>query len=82
MAKTPAKGEKDEGSREVKALAEKQKVSIKLTADQMDAIAKQWTKVDSGKPAKITFHVEGSDRAVLTVAAYTYVDTTCCAKRS
>jgi hypothetical protein len=80
VAQETGKRGMDEGSQKVKALAEEQKVSIKLTAQQMEAIAQQWTKVDSSKPAKITFHVEGSDRAVLTVAAYTYVDTTCCAK--
>jgi len=64
----------------VKALAKKQKISVRLTQKQIDSLQKLWSNADPGKPAEITFKIKGSERARFKIAAYSYADSTCCAK--
>lgn len=79
---SPEEAEKqgiDDASKEIKRAAEKQPVRITLTEEQMDALRQQWGDLDNGKPAEITFDVEGRVAGKLRVAAYGYFSTTCCA---
>lgn len=69
----------DEASLKIKELAAKQKISVNITADQFEALQKQWDKWDNSKPAEITFIIDGRIEAKLKVAAYAYRKTTCCA---
>lgn len=69
----------DEGSKRVKELAQKQKISVELGPEQLDLILRQWAALDNSMPAEITFRVKGRDRARLRVAAYGYFRDTCCA---
>jgi hypothetical protein len=62
----------------VKKLAERQRVRIELTDDQLSAILKQWDEGDPRKPAEITFHVGDRDVIQLKVAGYRYRGDTCC----
>ena len=69
----------DEGSKSVKRLAAKQKINVKLTRSQMEAIRAQLKRWDNKKPAEITFLVEKQPEARFRVAAYAYRKKTCCA---
>lgn len=62
----------------VKAYASKQRIAIKLTQDQMDAILKQWDDKNPHMPAEITFKVGAKSMINLKVAAYRYRGDTCC----
>ncbi len=66
-------------SKAVKKVAARKRISVELTSGQMQSIIKQWG--DVSRPAQLIFEVKGTDRGQLKVAAYSYVDTTCCAKR-
>ncbi len=69
----------DESAKIVKKLAQDQKISIQLTAEQYQILEQGWGNYDNSKPAQITFVVDGKKEAELKVAAYTYRSTTCCA---
>jgi hypothetical protein len=77
MAKKSTK--RGASSKKVKKVAKRTRISVELTSAQMQSIIEQWG--NASRPAEITFAVRGSDRAEFKVAAYSYVDTTCCAKR-
>lgn len=64
--------------KQIKKLAAKQKIKIKLNKAQLDAIMKQWNDKDPRKPAEITFYVGRRAVANLKVAAYRYRGDTCC----
>lgn len=67
-----------EASRFIKKFASKQKIRIKLTEEQMNAILKQWKEKNPRKPAEITFYAGRRAVANLKVAAYRYRGDTCC----
>lgn len=69
----------DDASLKIKELAARQKISVNISADQFDALQKQWDSWDNSKPAEITFIIDGRVEAKLKVAAYAYRKTTCCA---
>jgi hypothetical protein len=69
----------DEGSKIVKELAAQQKINVKLTEEQMEAIRSQLKRWDNKRPAEISFLVEGEEKAKFRVAAYAYRRRTCCA---
>jgi hypothetical protein len=69
----------DEGSKIVKQLAAQQKIDVKLTEDQMEAIRSQLKRWDNKRPAEISFLVKGEPKAKFRVAAYAYRRRTCCA---
>jgi hypothetical protein len=62
-----------------KQYAAKQKISIRLTPEQMEAILKQWRGYDPYMPAEITFYAGRREAANIKVAAYSYSGDTCCA---
>ncbi len=68
----------DEASRIVKQLAERQKVRIEISPEQMEAIRSQWIN-DPARPAQLTFVVEGKPVGELKVATCPYWSDTCCA---
>ncbi|MBI5145817.1 MAG: hypothetical protein HZA84_01190 [Thaumarchaeota archaeon] len=62
----------------IKKYASKQKIIIKLTPDQEQAILKQWDDKDPYSPAEIIFKVGDKSIIDLKVAAYRYKGDTCC----
>ena len=68
----------DDLSRLIKQHAEKQKIAIKLTKEQADALLASWDDKDPRLPAQITFYAEDRPVAELRVAAYRYRGDTCC----
>jgi hypothetical protein len=68
-----------EASKVIKELAAKQKIEVRLTAEQMDAISKHWGRLDPHRPAEITFFVDDKAKAQFKVAAYSYHGDSCCA---
>jgi len=78
-AQEAAKRGIDVGSKAVKELAAKQKISITLPEEVVEDIRRQWAALDSSRPAEITFVVRDDIRARLRVAAYGYFTDTCCA---
>jgi hypothetical protein len=62
----------------IKRYASQQRIRIKLTPEQMEAILKQWNDKDPKMPAEITFHVGRKEVANLKVAGYRYRGDTCC----
>ena len=69
----------DEASRLIKKLAAKQRVRIKLSEGQLEAIMEQWIRKDPRQPAEIQFYVGRRAVAKLKVASYSYWGDTCCA---
>ena len=69
----------DNASLKIKELAANQKISVNISADQLEALQRQWDSWDNSKPAEITFLVDGKTEAKLKVAAYAYRGDTCCA---
>jgi hypothetical protein len=68
----------DEASRLIKRYAERQKIRVELTDEQMDAILGKWDEQDPRMPAEITFYVGDRPVAELRVAGYRYRGDTCC----
>lgn len=68
----------DELARLIKREAAKQKVKIKLTPEQFDAIVAQWEYGDPTTPTEIAFYVGRKAVANLKVAGYWYRGDTCC----
>ena len=68
-----------EVSASLKRYAEKQPVTIQLTAEQLEAMKEQWRGLDPASPAAITFEVEGKPVADFRVASCAYWGDTCCA---
>lgn len=62
----------------IKNYASKQKIKIKLTKEQLDAMLSQWNDGDQQMPAEVTFYVGGRAAMQLKVAAYRYRGDTCC----
>jgi hypothetical protein len=62
----------------IKKLAERQRVRIELTEDQLSHILKQWDEGNPREPAEITFHVGDREVIELKVAGYRYRGDTCC----
>ncbi|MGY5210048.1 hypothetical protein [Nocardia gipuzkoensis] len=63
----------------VKAEAEKNRVTIEVTEEQLDSIKAIWTERDRSVPATVTFFVKGRPAAEMSVAGYSYTDNICCA---
>lgn len=78
----PQKRQKDigheEASRIVKKYATKQKIQIRLTEDQVNAILKKWKVRNPKMPAEITFYAGVRAIANIKVAGYWYRGDTCC----
>ena len=68
----------DEASKIVKHYAEQQKVEVRLTAEQMEAIREQWIK-DPNRPAQIIFFVDDGRVGDIKVASCPFFADTCCA---
>lgn len=68
----------EEATLTIKRLAAKQKISIKLTEDQLNAITSQWNQMNPAKPAEITFVIDDKAKAGLKVASASYWGDTCC----
>jgi hypothetical protein len=62
----------------IKKLAERQRIRIELTDDQLARILDQWDVGDPYEPAEITFHVGERDAVQLKLAGYWYRGDTCC----
>lgn len=67
----------DDAAKAVKSFAEKNKVSIELSEDQMNKIIQSFNQ-DPKEAARLTFFVEGKAKAEFNVAAYYYRGDTCC----
>ena len=68
----------DELSQLIKQRAEKQKIELKLTREQAEALLASWDDKDPRQPAQITFYADDRPVAELRVAAYRYRGDTCC----
>lgn len=68
----------EEASQLIKKFAEKQKIRIELTEEQMNLILDKWNERDVRHPAEITFVVADRAIAELKVAGYRYRGDTCC----
>ncbi|MDP9351468.1 MAG: hypothetical protein M3P51_08010 [Chloroflexota bacterium] len=68
----------DEATKVIKEYAAAQRVEIKLTEDQMQAILDQW-QLDPSRPFELSFLIEGRESANLKVASCAYWGDTCCA---
>ena len=68
----------DEVTRQIKELAARQKVEIKLGKEQVDALLASVRGNDPKAPAEISFVVEGEEAVNLRVAGYWYAGDTCC----
>ncbi len=68
----------DLASEVIKSYASKQKITIRLTEEQLQAILSQWDDKDPMKPAEITFYAGRRPMAQLKVAGYRYRGNTCC----
>jgi hypothetical protein len=69
----------EEASRIIKRLAGRQKISIRLTEEQLHAITDQWKGMDPKKPAEITFYIQDRGKVGLKVASQSYWNNSCCA---
>lgn len=65
-------------SRVVKQLAEQQRVEIKISSEQMQALRDQWI-TDPDRPAQLVFVVDGKEVGDFKVATCPYFGDTCCA---
>ena len=77
-AKKTGKSQSDEASAVIKKLAAKQKITVRLTQEQLDALLGQWNEGDPRQPAEITFRVGRKTVIDLKVAGYRYRGDTCC----
>jgi len=68
----------DEASLAIKKLAAKQKITVRLSEEQLNAILSQWNEGDPRQPAEITFRVGRKTVIDLKVAGYRYRGNTCC----
>ena len=62
----------------IKVHAAKQKIAIRLTPEQVEAIRQQWDDRDPLMPAEITFYAGRRAEIGLKVAGYRYRGDTCC----
>ena len=67
-----------EASKIIKEEAVKQKVVIKLTDEQLQALLEQWKGKDPSAPAEISFEVEGREVSNVKIAGYSYHGNSCC----
>ena len=73
------KGSAPDLSRQVKDLAAEQPFTVELTEEQLEGLRAVWDQGDPGKPAQITFMVQGKPIAEMAVAGYRYRGDTSCA---
>jgi len=71
----------EKASNVVKKLAEKQKISIVLTEEQMQAINNQWKEQNPKMPTQVTFYVKNKKVGDLKIAGYHYFGDNCCISR-
>jgi hypothetical protein len=62
----------------IKSYAVKQKISVKLSQEQLEAIMSQWNDRDPKMPAEITFYAGRRAMMQLKVAGYRYRGDSCC----
>jgi hypothetical protein len=68
----------DEASKVIKRFAAKQKISVRLTEEQLHAITDQWKGMNPKKPAEITFYIQDIGKVGLQVACQSYWNNSCC----
>jgi hypothetical protein len=68
----------DEASLAIKKLAAKQKITVQLSEEQLNAILSKWNEGDPRQPAQITFRAGRKTVIDLKVAGYRYRGDTCC----
>ncbi|MDQ4026209.1 MAG: hypothetical protein M3217_12090 [Actinomycetota bacterium] len=68
----------DDVTSELKKQAERQRVTISLTPDQLEQVIGQLGKIDPSRPALIDLVVEEKPIGDLRVAGYWYAGDTCC----
>jgi hypothetical protein len=68
----------DEASKIIKKYAEKQKVDVKLTEEQLQTIIDQLKGKDPKMPTQVSFYVGNREVANTMVAGYWYAGDTCC----
>ncbi len=66
------------GSELVKQLAGQQRVTLKLTDDQLTALAEQLKRMDASRPMEVTLRLGTRNVANLKIAGYWYSGDTCC----
>lgn len=79
MTEAKKRPDSDDISRRLKAQAERQRIRIELTEEQLATLRDVWNEGDPKAPAQVTFFVEGRDIAEMAVAGYRYRGDTCCA---
>lgn len=78
MTESQPSSEYDDLSRRVKSEAARQRISIELSEDQLNALRAAWDEGDPTAPAQLTFLVKGREIAEMAVAGYRYRGDTCC----
>lgn len=66
-------------SAQIKQEAERQRITVELTEEQLEALRAAWDDGDPKAAAQITFLVKGKPVAEMAVAGYRYRGDTCCA---
>ncbi|MEO9594529.1 hypothetical protein [Rhodopirellula bahusiensis] len=62
-----------------KKAAEKRTIEIELTDEQLDALSKQWSKLNPTEAAQLIFTDGKRATSKIKVAGYSYHGNTCCA---
>lgn len=68
----------DEASKIIKAYAEKQKIKVELSEEQLKALMDQWEDWNPKRSAQITFFVKDKPLIEFKTASYSYRGDTCC----
>jgi hypothetical protein len=78
MGEAEERATHEELSQRIKKEAERQRVRIEVTEEQLQGLLGQWDDGDPKAPAQITFLVQDREVASLAVAGYRYRGDTCC----
>jgi hypothetical protein len=69
---------KNDLSQRLKKEAERQRVTVELTEEQLESLKAAWNQGDPTAPAVVTFLVKGKPAAEMAVAGYRYAGSECC----
>ena len=78
MPKRPDDITSAEASEAIKRFAERQKIRIELTEEQVDDLLSKWDDKNPRQPAELTFYAKGREVIQVKVAGYRYRGDTCC----
>jgi hypothetical protein len=70
---------KAQAERQTKAAAQKRRMTIELSEEQLAQLTAQYRKLNPAEAAELVFTVKRRPQSTLKIAGYSYSGDTCCA---